>query len=102
MSYEEKDWILRQIKQIAKGLGQMLGRESIKEIVNLEMSESEQLSDEELDDILLLLDVEEKVKQPKQIEKLTGIKEDRFQELVKDYSLLTEEERIVLKKYTNK
>ncbi|MFW3578313.1 hypothetical protein [Vagococcus fluvialis] len=39
MSYEEKDWILRQIKQIAKGLGQMLGRESIKEIVNLEMSE---------------------------------------------------------------
>ncbi|MBO0436640.1 hypothetical protein [Vagococcus fluvialis] len=102
MSYEEKDWILRQIKQIAKGLGQMLGRESIKEIVNLEMSESEQLSDEELDDILLLLDVEEKVKQPKQIEVLTGIKEDRFQELVKDYSLLTEEERIVLKKYTNK
>lgn len=95
MSYEEKDWILRQIKQIAKGLGQMLGRESIKEIVNLEMSESEQLSDEELDDILLLLDVEEKVKQPKQIEVLTGIKEDRFQELVKDYSLLTEEERIV-------
>lgn len=102
MSYEEKDWILRQIKQIAKGLGQMLGRESIKEIVNLEMSESEQLSDEELDDILLLLDVEEKVKQPKQIEELTGIKEDRFKELVKDYSLLTEEERIVLKKYTNK
>ncbi|WP_251426118.1 hypothetical protein, partial [Staphylococcus aureus] len=74
-SYEEKDWILRQIKQIAKGLGQMLGRESIKEIVNLEMSESEQLSDEELDDSLLLLDVEEKVKQPKQIEELTGIKE---------------------------
>ncbi|MFI3804101.1 hypothetical protein [Vagococcus fluvialis] len=102
MSYEEKDWILRQIKQIAKGLGQMLGRESIKEIVNLEMSESEQLSDEELDDILLLLDVEEKVKQPRQIEELTGIKEDRFQELVKDYSLLIEEERIVLKKYTNK
>ncbi|MEQ7217347.1 hypothetical protein ABQD64_02750 [Vagococcus fluvialis] len=102
MSYEEKDWILRQIKQIAKGLGQMLGRESIKEIVNLEMSESEQLSDEELDDILLLLDVEEKVKQPRQIEELTGTKEDRFQELVKDYSLLTEEERIVLKKYTNK
>lgn len=102
MSYEEKDWILRQIKQIAKGLGQMLGRESIKEIVNLEMSESEQLTVEELDDILLLLDVEEKVKQAKQIEELTGIKEDRFQELVKDYSLLTEEERIVLKKYTNK
>ena len=102
MSYEEKDWILRQIKQIAKGLGQMLGRESIKEIVNLEMSESEQLSDEELDDSLLLLDVEEKVKQHRQIEELTGIKEDRFQELVKDYSLLTEEERIVLKKYTNK
>ena len=50
----------------------------------------------------MLLDVEEKVKQPKQIEVLTGIKEDRFQELVKDYSLLTEEERIVLKKYTNK
>ncbi|MFZ6626658.1 hypothetical protein ACOXU5_13430 [Vagococcus fluvialis] len=49
----------------------------------------------------MLLDVEEKVKQPKQIEELTGIKEDRFQELVKDYSLLIQEERIVLKKYTN-
>ncbi|MBP2966960.1 hypothetical protein J8385_20535, partial [Acinetobacter baumannii] len=99
---EEKDWILRQIKQIAKGLGQMLGKESIKEIVNLELSKSEQLTDEELDDILLLLEVDEKVKQSRQIKELTGVKEDRFQELVKDYSLLTEEERAILKKYTNK
>ncbi len=35
MSYEEKDWLMRQIKQLAQGLGQMLGKESIKEIIAL-------------------------------------------------------------------
>lgn len=101
MSYEEKDWILRQIKQIAKGLGQMLGRESVKEIINLEMSESEKLTDEELDDIFLLLEVEEKIKTLDEIEESVGMNEMRFQELIKDYSLLTDGERKRLKKWIN-
>ena len=97
MSYEEKDWILRQIKQIAKGLGQMLGRESVKEIVNLELSESEKVTDEELDDILLLLEVESQINRPNQSHKLTEIKPERIEELIKDFSLLTNEERKHLK-----
>lgn len=99
MSYEEKDWILRQIKQIAKGLGQMLSKESIKEIVNLELSESEKLTDSELEDILLILEANEK---KDRVAKEFNIDSERFQLLIKDYTLMTVEERAYLKNYVSK
>lgn len=100
MSYEEKDWILRQIKQIATGLGRMLSRESVMEIVNLEASIADSLTNEELDDILLLIAAEDKLTVSK--EDIPRVTKKRLNELMKDFSLLTVEERQLLLEYVNK
>ena len=100
MSYEEKDWILRQIKQIATGLGRMLSRESVMEIVNLEASIADSLTNEELDDILLLIAAEDKLTVSK--EDIPRVTQKRLNELMKDFSLLTVEERQLLLEYVNK
>lgn len=100
MSYEEKDWILRQIKQIATGLGRMLSRESVMEIVNLEASIADSLTNEELDDILLLIAAEDKLTVSK--EDISRVTQKRLNELMKDFSLLTVEERQLLLEYVNK
>ena len=97
MSYEEKDWILRQIKQIAAGLGKMLSRESVIETVNLEASVADSLTLDELDDILLLIAAEERYSTSGT--ELTGITEERLAELMTDFSLLSSDEREVLQKY---
>ena len=97
MSYEEKDWILRQIKQIAAGLGKMLSRESVIEIVNLEASVADSLTLDELDDILLLIAAEERYSTSGT--ELTGITEERLAGLMTDFSLLSSDEREVLQKY---
>ena len=105
MSYEEKDWIMRQIKQIAIGLGRILGKDSLKEMINMELSASERMSDEELDDVLLLIEVEEKIT----LDKLTAeafetklkLTQERFEQLLADYSLLKSDERKTLKEYVS-
>lgn len=103
MSYEEKDWIMRQIKQLAVGLGKMLGRDSLKEMINLELSASEKLTDEEIDTILLLVDVEEKIEikqiKDEEISQKVGISRERLTDILIDYSLVTETEKINLKKF---
>ena len=100
MSYEEKDWILRQIKQIAAGLGRMLSRESVMEIINLESGIADSLTNEELDDILLLIAAEDKLTiSSKDIPRVT---QKRLNELMKDFSLLTVEERQLLLEYVSK
>ncbi len=52
MAIEDKDFIMRQVKELAKSLGKMLSRNSLKELINLEVKDGELLSDEELDEIL--------------------------------------------------
>lgn len=51
---EERDFIMRQIKQIAKNFGSFLSKESLKEFINYDQSSQESLSDDELDQILLI------------------------------------------------
>lgn len=106
MSYEEKDWIMRQIKQIAIGLGRFLGKDSVKEMINMELSESEKISDEDLDDVLLLIDVEDKLvlSQLKESDYLSeiGMTHVRFNDLLVDYSILSDTERKKLKEFVDK
>lgn len=56
MAIEDKDFIMRQVKELAKSLGKMLSRNSLKELINLEVKDGELLSDEELDEILKEVD----------------------------------------------
>lgn len=62
MMEEEKDFIMRQIKQIAKNLGSFLSKESLREFINYDQSSEESLSDEELDQILLISSLEETIR----------------------------------------
>ncbi|MGX7013939.1 hypothetical protein [Vagococcus silagei] len=60
--YEEKDWIMRQVRRIAEGLGMMVGKESIKELLKIDKSEASLISDEEIERIIAIVDVNRKIK----------------------------------------
>lgn len=106
MSYEEKDWIMRQVKLVAISLGKILGKDSLKEMINFELSDSEKLSDEEIEQILLLIEVEDILKgQNLSNEKVTqtvGIGSERLAILFSDYTQLTSEEEERLIKFLEK
>lgn len=59
MSFEEKDFILRQVKQIATSMGKLLSLASIKDLINYESSIDEILSDEEIECIILMSNLRE-------------------------------------------
>lgn len=50
----ERDYLMRQIHQLAEGLGRLLTKESIKEFINYDLDDQEALSDKEIDDLLQL------------------------------------------------
>ncbi|MCI1902911.1 MAG: hypothetical protein LKJ03_02420 [Enterococcaceae bacterium] len=60
MGVEDRDFIMRQIRQLAEGIGQFLDRKSVTEIIRQEQKESDLLNDEEIDNLLLVADVEQK------------------------------------------
>jgi hypothetical protein len=60
MVLEDQDFIMRQVQQLAKGLGKFLGIDAIKDILQLEQaSEENALSDEEIEAIVLITHMEE-------------------------------------------
>lgn len=80
MSIEDQDFIIRQVQQLAKGLGKFLGLDAIKEILQLEQTEDGKLADEEIETILLVTNIEE-------IQLNRGL---TFEELSKETSLSPE------------
>lgn len=59
MGFEENDFILRQVKQIAAAMGKFLSLASVKELINYEGSIEEVISDEEIESIILISNVRE-------------------------------------------
>lgn len=55
---EERDYIMRQIQQMVKGLGKFMGLEQIKEILQLSETQQAVILDEELESIILMSKVE--------------------------------------------
>lgn len=51
---EERDFLMRQIHQFVKGIGRFLTRDSLKEFINEDLSAEATLTDQEIDQILLL------------------------------------------------
>lgn len=66
----EKDFIMRQIKQIAKNFGSFLSKESLKEFINYDQSSEESLTDQEIDQILLISSLKEAIQMNQLSEKL--------------------------------
>lgn len=56
--FEEKDFMIQQIRGIAKTLGKFLGLEEVKEIINFDQEQQETLTDEELESILVTAKLE--------------------------------------------
>lgn len=59
MALEDKDFIVRQVQQLAEGIGKFLGKESIKELIKYDQSQDGALTDDEIETILLVVDVKE-------------------------------------------
>lgn len=59
MGFEENDFILRQIKQIAASMGKFLSIASVKDLINYESSSEDILSDEEIECIILISNIRE-------------------------------------------
>ncbi|EGO7946532.1 hypothetical protein FEW58_000680 [Enterococcus faecalis] len=103
MAVEDKDFILRQVKQLARGLGMMLSKNTLKELINYEQSEAASLSDKEIEAIILMTDVESKAKRDnlsaKEIAGKVGITKDEWQELIQGSRLPTIMEVRILSDY---
>lgn len=94
MALEDKDFILRQVKQLARGLGMMLSKNTLKELVNYEQSEADSLSDEDIETIILMIDVESKARRENLSEKeLT----EQFGMTNEDWKSLTQGSRLPTK-----
>lgn len=105
MAIEDKDFILRQVKQLAQGLGMMLSKNTLKELVNYEQSEAASLSDEDIEAIILMTDVESKAKREnlseKEIAGKVGMTKDEWQELIQGSRLPTAVESKMLSDYVS-
>lgn len=105
MSLEDKDFIIRQIKQVAEGLGQFLSLNSVKEMVQYDDIEEDVLSDEEIEAILLMHNVR-KVQQDKNLSdealsKELGINNGDLINLENGEKHPTTTELTVLRSFTN-
>lgn len=83
--YEEKDWLMRQIRRSAEGLGNLLTKNSIKEILMVDQKDKQAISDEEINVIIALTDVSRK-RQQQQISDdefyvLLGISKEKWLEI---------------------
>lgn len=56
--FEEKDFLMKQIKNIAKGLGKFLGVKEIEEIIFMDENQARALNDRELESIVAVAKLE--------------------------------------------
>lgn len=59
MSLQDQDFIIRQVQQLAKGLGRFMGLEGIKDILQFEQTEDGELTDDQIETIVLITHIEE-------------------------------------------
>lgn len=56
--FEEKDFLMKQIKNIAKGLGKFLGVKEIEDIIFMDENHARELNDRELESIVVVAKLE--------------------------------------------
>lgn len=105
MSFEDKDFIIRQIKQLAEGLGQFLTLNSVKEMIQYDDEEEGVLSDAEIEAILLMYNVR-KIQQENDLSNETlskelGINEGDLINLENGVKYPDPPELIALRTFTN-
>lgn len=106
MVLEDKDFIMRQVKQLAEGMGKFLGLESIKELINYDQSEEGVLSDDEIEAIILMANVKEIQKDRKlsnkEVSKELGITEKDLDNLYNSEGYTMPSELSMLRHFVEK
>lgn len=96
MAEEQKDMLIRQIQNMARGLGKFMGTKEIKDIMKFEEDSQGDLADEDLESIILVAKLEEiAFEEQLSVEELSqelNISIDRVEELMNYVSFATPEE----------
>lgn len=94
--FEEKDFVINQIKGIAKTLGKFMDLEQVKEIIDINEDQSEQMSDDELETILATAKTENILKNSEftvnDLATKTTIEQNRLQELLNNEAVASDGE----------
>lgn len=104
MSYEDQDFIMRQIKSYAKGIGVLLDISSLKELLKLEFSidDADALSDREIESIIYTARIENYINRrllsEVELEKMLGLSTEQLNRLTNTTETASEEELDRLKK----
>ncbi|SFC44878.1 hypothetical protein SAMN04488102_10728 [Alkalibacterium subtropicum] len=102
MPYEDQDFIMRQIKGYAKGLGVLLDIESLKELLKLEFSVDEELSDREIESIIYTARVENYINtrllSQVELEKMLDLPPERVEHLMTTTEDASQQDLDMLKK----
>lgn len=106
MVLEDKDFIMRQVQQLAEGIGKFLGKESIKELINYDQTQEDALTDDEIETILLIVNVKEIQNQEKlsnkEVSTELGISENDLDHLYKVERSATSAEFTALNRFIDK
>lgn len=102
MTIEDQDFMMRQIKLMAKGIGVFLDIASLKELFKLEFSFDEELSDPEIEGIIYLARTEELIDKSllskAELENVLQISSERVEQLLSSEVKPNGEEREKLEK----
>ncbi|WP_236005891.1 hypothetical protein [Desemzia sp. RIT 804] len=103
MGLEDKDFILRQVQELAEGIGKFLGKESIKELINYDQSQEDALTDEDIETILLISNIREiqqnKTLSDEEISRELGIAEKDLDDLYNNERSATSSELTALRNF---
>ncbi|OJF96997.1 hypothetical protein [Alkalibacterium sp. 20] len=102
MTIEDHDFIMSQIKGFARGIGVLLEISSLRELLKLEFSVDEDLSDREIESIIYTARIENYINQriltQEELEKMLGLSPERVDNLITTTEKASEEELELLKK----
>ena len=96
MALEDQDFIMQQIKLLAKGIGALLDIQSLKELLKLEFAVDDDLNDQEIESIIYTARVEELIEKKlltdQELEEYLGVSSKRVSDLKTNQDLPTEDE----------
>lgn len=102
MPIEDQDFIMRQLKGYAKGIGVLLDIKSLKELLKLEFSVDDDVSDREIESIIYTARIENYINtrllSQMELEKLLDLPPERVEHLMTTTEDASEQDLEMLKK----
>lgn len=103
MDNEDKDFIMRQIRTFAMGLGALLSKDSLRDFIEYKHYDSKVVSDADLDDLVAFAEFQTGLRQAQAslptVAKTVGMSLDRLQALLQNREIPTDEETTAIKAY---